>query len=173
MQLSAAVALLQHSMKPVKTYWADLGCGDGLFTNALSQLLTEESLICAVDKNKSALNKVSVKDRIRLMKYELDFINDDLPFTGLSGILMANAFHYIKNKKDFIHKIIKHLGPAGYFLLVEYDTDNTNPWIPYPLSFASLKHLFSELNCTTKKLKQVSSRYNGTIYSAIITPGNK
>ncbi len=168
MQLAQAVELIDHPAGQEKSIWADLGCGDGLFTKALSQLLVDESLIYAVDKNKSALNKVSVKNGIQLKKLELDFINNDLPLHTLSGILMANSFHFVQHKTAFIEKLLPYLNASGYFLIVEYDTDAANAWVPYPVSFNSLKGLFAKFNYTAKRLHQLPSRYNGMIYSAIV-----
>jgi SAM-dependent methyltransferase len=168
MQLAAAVELIKHPINSERSIWADLGCGDGLFTNALSQLLAKDSLIYAVDNNKRSLNKVSVKEGIQLKQLELDFVEDKLPFENLSGILMANSFHYVKNKESFIQKCINCLSDDGYFLLVEYDRDVSNPWVPYPMNFISLQNLFSAFNYTAKNLRQISSRYSGSMYSAIV-----
>jgi trans-aconitate methyltransferase len=167
-QLLQAVSLIQHSIPDQKTVWADLGCGEGLFTNALSQLLAAQSLIYAVDKNKHALKNVSVKSGIRLEKLAMDFINDDLQLNHLSGILMANAFHFVKDKNAFIHKVLTYLDLNGYFILVEYDTDVANAWVPYPISFTNLKKLFVQYNFATEKLGEIPSRFRGNIYSAII-----
>jgi ubiquinone/menaquinone biosynthesis C-methylase UbiE len=169
MELSKAIKLIQHAAAKDKSVWADLGCGDGLFTKALSHLLMEGSLIYAVDKNKNALNKVEVKNGIALNKLVLNFSNDDLPFSNLSGILMANSFHFIKNKNAFIKKAFKCLNDEGYLLMVEYDTDVSNFWVPYPISFNRIEKFFNYYNCSTNKLNEMPSRFNGMIYSAIIT----
>jgi hypothetical protein len=53
-------------------------------------------------------------------------------------------------------------------LLVEYDMDTANPWVPYPVSFTSLMQLFQELGYTTiQHLGELPSRYNrANIYAA-------
>ncbi|HEY2727658.1 MAG TPA: methyltransferase domain-containing protein [Parafilimonas sp.] len=168
-QLSKAIALIQHPINKQINTWADLGCGNGLFTKALSNLLADGSLIYAVDKNKSALNKITLKTGIQLEKLVLDFIHDDLPFKNLSGILMANTFHFVKNKNAFINKAFKCLNDDGYLLIVEYDTDKSNYWVPYAISYKSLEKLFKVFNYTTQKLNEMPSRFNGVIYSAIVT----
>jgi ubiquinone/menaquinone biosynthesis C-methylase UbiE len=168
MQLAAAVELIKHPINSEQSIWADLGCGDGLFTNALSQLLAKDSLIYAIDKNRHSLNKVSLKDGIQLKQLELDFVKNKLPFENLSGILMANSLHYVQHKESFVQKCIGCLSDEGYFLVVEYDRNVSNPWVPYPVSFGSLEKLFSAFNYTAKKLRQVSSRYSGLIYSAVV-----
>lgn len=168
MQLQEALLLIQHAVPQRTTTWADLGCGDGLFTNALSQLLHEGSLIYAVDKNKRVLDRVIVKQGIQLEKLALDFVNDELTLKDLSGILMANAFHFVERRHAFISKLFNCLGNDGYLIIVEYNTDTANTWVPYPISFNSLEKFFKAFYCTTEKLNDVASRYGGSIYSAIV-----
>jgi SAM-dependent methyltransferase len=61
----------------------------------------------------------------------------------LDGILMANAMHYFKDKEAVLRQIHSFLKPIGTFLLVEYNVDSGNPWVPYPLLsklFAPSRH---------------------------------
>lgn len=169
MQLSEASSLIQHPIKKGEGAWADLGCGRGLFTLALSQLLEKGSIIYAVDKNKTDLDVVQVNDGIKLNKIELDFVQDFLPFTHLSGILMANAFHFVQDKQSFIHKVLNCLGKNGYLIMVEYDRDTANPWVPFPVSFKSLELFFDPFGYTANKLKEIPSKFQGNIYSVIIS----
>ena len=55
---------------------------------------------------------------------------------------MANSFHYVKDKITLIHKLENYLSPSPQFLIVEYDTENANQWVPYPIGFKSLEKLF-------------------------------
>ena len=93
MQLQEAVKLIYHLVKKKQTIYADLGCGDGLFTQALGQMLAPKSTLYAVDKDERALKHVSVTTGIELKKIALDFVNEQLPLKNLSGILMANSLH--------------------------------------------------------------------------------
>jgi hypothetical protein len=83
---------------------------------------------------------------------------------------MANSFHFVRNKIEFIIKAEQYLKADGCFLFVEYDMDSPNPWVPYPVSYNSLVHLFKEHRYDTiKRLNQLPSRYNrSTIYSALV-----
>ncbi len=126
--------------------WADLGCGTGTFTIALAKLLNDKSVIYAVDKSKSSLNNVPEKIReVKIEKLHADFFNEVLP-KNLDGILMANSLHFVKNKKEFINRIKQNLNKDGLFIIVEYDTDKSNPWVPFPISYNKLKILFNELD---------------------------
>lgn len=80
---------------------------------------------------------------------------------------MANSFHFVKNKNAFINKVFNCLSDSGYIIMVEYDKDRSNFWVPYPISFNSLKQYFMQYNYSTEKLHVMPSRYNGIIYSAI------
>jgi len=175
MQLQDAIALITHAdFKPAgKQTWADLGCGSGLFTSALASLLQPESMIYAIDNNDSAtFKKISSFNKVTIQAKRLDFVTDDLAINSLDGILMANSLHYVKDKVSFLDKAARYMKPANSFLIVEYDTDiPVNRWVPYPVSFQSLKKLFSEAGYTSvSKLHERKSVYNsGSIYSAVIT----
>lgn len=172
MHLKQALSLIQHALPPYKTRWAELGCGDGLFTNALSQLLIDGSELYVVDKNKRALNNVVVRNEIKLERLVLDFVKDELPFKDISGILMANAFHFVKDKHAFIRKIFNYLNSDGYLLIVEYNRERSNLWVPYPISFDKLQNFFADYRWVTKKLHEAPSAYQGSIYSAIVRKKN-
>jgi SAM-dependent methyltransferase len=173
MELGEAISLIQTDeiRQDKQTSWADLGCGSGLFTRALAGLLNTGSSIYAIDKNMSSFKKSSFPNNVVVKTIESDFVHDDLNLENLDGILMANALHFVRNKKSFIEKIVPYFREAPVFLMVEYDTDLPNPWVPYPLSFTSLKKLFSEMGYTMiRKINEKKSRYRTShIYSVIIT----
>jgi len=150
--------------------WADLGCGSGLFTNALASLLADESTIYAADKNLSSFHKDSSLKSILIKPVELNFERTPLPFNNLDGILMANSLHYVKNKKDFFEKIKTCLNENGCFLIVEYNMETANHWVPYPISFLSLKKLFHDIGFSfVEKISERPSAFNrGNLYSAIV-----
>ncbi len=169
MQLNEAVNLIHHFIKDEKAVYADLGCGNGLFTKALAQLLAPQSVIYAVDKNQTALKDFSVDSNILLKKLNIDFIKDELPFKNLNGILMANSLHYIQDKNAFLLKAKASLAPDGYFIIVEYDTAEANHWVPYPVSFSSLHKLFNTIDFhAVQKLQTHPSRYWRSMYSALV-----
>ncbi len=173
MELGEAMSLIQTDEITLdqQTAWADLGCGSGLFTRALADMLYTGSSIYAIDKNISSFQKSPFPNQITVKTIESDFIKEDLHLKNLDGILMANALHFVRNKKSFIEKMVPYFRDAPVFLLVEYDTDLPNPWVPYPLSFGTMKSLFTELGFhSAKKINEKKSRYHsGKIYSVIIT----
>lgn len=64
MDLLTAIGLIKCAeiQTDSATTWADLGCGTGLFTKALSTFLQPSTNITAVDKDAAALKVVQVAD---------------------------------------------------------------------------------------------------------------
>ena len=172
MDLQDAVNLIAHDdIAAVKdAQWADLGCGSGFFTYALAHQLQKGSAIHAIDKSPVRLQKLPNPHNISIYTKQLDFVHHELPFHDLTGILMANSLHYVTNKMHFIAVAGKHLADNGRFLIVEYDTDTANPWVPHPVSCLSLQALFAKAGYESfTKLREIRSAFNtGNIYAAII-----
>ncbi len=171
MELGRALDLIKPGVTPLENAtWADLGCGDGLFTRALAQVLGDNGTIYAVDSRTGVLEKIPSIPQIHLQKIIADFEVDELPFAGLDGILMANSLHFVKDKKTFIKKAKSWLKISGCFLIIEYNTDKPNHWVPYPISFASVLKLFSELEFIVQKISERPSLYNRAgMYGAKMT----
>lgn len=172
MQLREAIELIQHPAlsTPAPATWADLGCGTGLFTHALAHLLAPGSTIHAIDQDAAALKQVPSHTGIVIEKQTADFTRASLSFPPLDGILMANSLHYVKDKQAFLQRITASLRAKGHLLIVEYDTDRGNSWVPYPLSFHSLEQLCALMDyAMVGKLGEHPSIYNRShIYSALI-----
>src|SRR5690348_13412318 len=114
MELKNAILLIQSSFPNKRiSRWADLGAGEGTFTNALSNLLADGSSIYAVDSNSKALKKIQVDSTIELITIVANFEKDVLPLQDLDGILMANALHFVKDKSAFIRKAQSYLKQEG------------------------------------------------------------
>lgn len=147
--------------------WADLGCGSGLFSYALANLLPPESKITAIDKVNHSPFK-TVDNEVKIEFIQANFIKDDLPISDLNGILMANSIHYVKAKKNFLKELKSYLSVNGRLVIIEYDTLKSNPWVPYPIPLSDLKKLCSNLGFNgLRKLGERPSRYgNKNMYAA-------
>jgi trans-aconitate methyltransferase len=173
-----AIALIDNAHTRgahTSTRWADLGCGSGLFTHALASLLQPGSTIYAIDRQ-STLRPHSTKEKVAIHPLELDFVKSDLAgdagLRHLDGILMANSFHYVRDKVNLLNRLSTSLNPTHSLLLVEYDTDQpVSTWVPYPLSFAALQTLFHAAGYPTiTKLGERPSLYGrSNLYAALIT----
>jgi ubiquinone/menaquinone biosynthesis C-methylase UbiE len=173
MELTEAVKMLTNDKfnSLHKEKWADLGCGNGTFTLALAHLLQPQSIIYAVDTKKSALDQIPAEyNSVIIEKIQCNFEAHDLPFKDLDGILMANSLHYINEKNSFIKRVVDYLKEGGCFLLIEYDTDKANQWVPYPLSYSSLSGVFNKAGFhSIRKLQERASVFgHSKLYSALI-----
>ena len=81
---------------------------------------------------------------------------------------MANSLHYVRKKDDVLQLIRSYLRPGGHFVLVEYNADSGNPWVPYPLSYPTWEKLAQQNHfVSTTLLERVPSRFLREIYSAL------
>ncbi|HUG47276.1 MAG TPA: class I SAM-dependent methyltransferase [Candidatus Limnocylindria bacterium] len=166
------VALIRDGAEGAGPVWADLGSGSGAFTLALADVLGPQAVIHSVDLDKSALRQQAVDmakrfPDARLVQQLADF-SGPLELPTLDGIVMANSLHFVRDKAQLLQGVLGHLRPGGRLVLVEYDTDQGNPWVPYPLSFRSWQRLAEEVGLRkTRLLASVPSRFLGSIYSAL------
>ncbi|MGJ7030560.1 class I SAM-dependent methyltransferase [Niabella hirudinis] len=145
--------------------WADLGCGSGTFTHALYSLLPPQSTIYAFDKDRQIFHEPGV----RFM--QLDFETQALPVSLLSGILMANSLHYIKDPGKLITRLRQHLEQQGSLVLVEYDTRTANRWVPFPVPLQKAEQL--AIRCGFRNFHLLGTRpsvyHGGGMYAVAFT----
>ena len=162
MSLEEAIQLIARDYSEMPQSWVDLGCGKGLFTYALASYLPRESNILAVDQTHQHLHG---HDHVDITFERLNFEVEDLPFDNLDGVLMANSLHYVKDQAGFIDRIKRKMKPSASFVIVEYDTDRANRWVPYPVSFDKSQKLFTALG-SIQKLREKRSIYgSGILYA--------
>jgi ubiquinone/menaquinone biosynthesis C-methylase UbiE len=152
--------------------WADLGSGGGAFTLALADLLGPKAAIYSVDRDAGALREQqrAMQDRFpaaRVDYRQADFTHSlDLP--PLDGLVMANSLHFQREKEPVLRLVRGYLKPGGRLLLVEYNTDQGNTWVPYPLSYSNWEELARRCGfAQTHLLASRPSRFLGEIYSAM------
>jgi trans-aconitate methyltransferase len=151
--------------------WADLGCGDGTFTRALATLLPAGSVIHAVDQHARALRQVPGEHAgVSIVTHLADFSIPPWPFDALVGLLLANSLHYVRDQAAFIRACEPAMRHPRRFLIVEYDTDRANRWVPYPLSRTALEKLFADAGYSTIAfLGSQASRYQrAELYGALV-----
>ena len=149
--------------------WADLGAGTGAFTLALAELVGPGGEVIAVDRDRSALRELERAVRpggATVRTLGADFTKE-LDLEPLDGIVMANSLHFVRNKAPVLRLVHDLLKPAGRLLLVEYDADSGNTWVPHPMSFDTWRVLADTNGFTgTRQLATVPSRFLRRIYSA-------
>lgn len=142
MELQDAIQLIKVDYSA--GIWADLGCGGGLFTYALANLLPAGSTIYAIDHEPVRLTARANPAQQQIIPLQLDFTREALPVKDLQGILMANSLHYVKDKPVLVRQLAKHLATGAQWVFVEYDTDAANPWVPYPIRRKALQKLLTD-----------------------------
>lgn len=165
------VRLIQNGVPNREGVWADLGAGHGAFTLALRDLAGPDVEIFAVDRDRGAMASLRREMDVRFPGTRLHTIQADftraLDLPDLDGIIAANSMHYIRNQVDLLRRWRAMLIPEGTLVVVEYDSDQGNRWVPYPLSFAQLGPVaraagFSEPALTGTR----RSSFLGQIYAA-------
>jgi precorrin-6B methylase 2 len=153
--------------------WADIGAGSGAFTLALAELIGPGGQIYAIDKDRGALRRLqktmqtqfpAVTTHLRVADFSKKL---DLP--PLDGVVMANALHFqpYRNQETVVRSLKSYLRPGGRLIVVEYNIDRGNYWVPHPFSFQTWKLLARKAGfANTKLLSTRPSRFLGEIYSA-------
>jgi len=152
--------------------WADLGAGSGAFTLALRELIGAQASLYAVDRDRARLGELERAWRVRfgdatdLHLLKADFTRPlDIP--ALDGVLMANSLHFYKDKVSVLRQVGALLKPGGRLLVVEYNVDAGNIWVPYPCSFGKFQLLAVEAGFSApRQLATHPSSFLREFYSA-------
>ncbi|MEW5987047.1 MAG: class I SAM-dependent methyltransferase [Chloroflexota bacterium] len=166
------VFLLRDGVSGVGGVWADLGSGTGAFTLALADLLGPTGVIYSIDRDTAALRQQEQLMRARFPAVTVTYLTADftrpLELPPLDGVVMANSLHFLRDKEPVVRLVAGYLRPGGRLILVEYDTDHGNPWVPYPLSYQTWAELAGRVGLVgTRLLATKPSRFLGRIYSAL------
>src|SRR5512134_374389 len=126
--------------------WADFGAGSGAFTLALRELVGPHANIYAVDKDQRGFKELEKAHREKFTTSQnVHTVRADcsglLSLPPLDGIVMANSLHFFKDKEKVLRHVRSFLKLSGVLLLVEYNVDSGNVWVPYPLSFETYRDL--------------------------------
>jgi SAM-dependent methyltransferase len=165
------VDLLRAGIPSPDGIWADLGCGRGAFTLALAELLSPLSVVFAVDTDRQALSELGRRARARFPSDDIRPIMADftraLDLPPLDGVVMANSLHFHKDKEAIVRAVRGLLKPPGRLILIEYNVDRGNPWVPHPISFGMWRELAAR--CGFAKTVSIGARPSSflhEIYSA-------
>lgn len=167
------VRLLQNGISRPGGVWADLGAGEGAFTLALAELIGPGGEIYAVDRDGRALQSLTKQmhrafPHVTLHTIQADFTRP-LALPPLDGVVMANSLHFVANKGPVLSQVKGYLKEAhGRLLIVEYNSDQGNHWVPYPFSYQTWRKLAQQTGFNhTEQLATYPSRFLHEIYAAL------
>jgi ubiquinone/menaquinone biosynthesis C-methylase UbiE len=164
--------LIRDGVQGAGPRWLELGAGRGAFTLALADLLGPGGEITAVDRDAADLERLRDAMTRRFPTAALTTLVSDFerPLAvepGFDGLLAANSLHFVRDPAAVIDRVRPLLGPGARILIVEYDSDGGNPWVPHPFSYGTWQRMADELGVLdTRLVGRVPSRFLGAIYAA-------
>jgi SAM-dependent methyltransferase len=169
------VNLLRRAVPRDSGPWADFGSGDGAFTLALRDLTGPDTEIFSIEKNTARLDQQQRNFAIKFPQSNIHFLHADftrpLDLPPLAGLVIANTLHFFRDQEKLLRQLRAYLKKEGRLVLVEYNTDLGNPWVPYPLSFETFRRLAVRAGFTEPELiATVPSGFLRQIYSALTFP---
>jgi ubiquinone/menaquinone biosynthesis C-methylase UbiE len=155
--------------------WADFGAGTGAFTLALRDVAGPAVEIIAIDDDQGSLHSLRRSMERHFPGTRLNIRHDDfsrpLQLPPLDGIVAANAIHYVRDQVALLQRWQGYLKPEGRLIVVEYDTDAGNRWVPHPLSFGTFGKVAMAAGFSEPALIGTHpSRFLGGFYAALTVP---
>lgn len=166
------VDLLRGGVPTPGRVWLELGSGEGAFTLALADLIGSTGTIYSVDLDQRALNTQEREMRSRFPGRTIHYLRADfskpLNLPAVDGVLMANSLHFHRDKSAILRLVRGYLRPAGRLIMIEYNVDRGNTWVPHPISYPSWEKLARDTGfAKTRLLATKPSRFLNEIYSAL------
>ncbi len=129
-------------------------------------------MIFSVDRDRSALARQQRAKGSRFAQAPTSVVQGDftepLELPPLDGLVMANSLHFVDEKAPVLALVHGYLKPGGRLIVVEYDVDRGNPWVPYPFSFSTWQRMAVENGFGAPSLiGRYPSRWLEGLYSAV------
>ena len=169
------VKLIEIGIERNRGVWADFGAGSGAFTLALRDITGPDAEIIAIDRDRASLQTLrGTMERqfpgTRLRILEAD-IAARLSLPPLDGIIAANVIHFVQDQTALLRQWRAYLKPEGRLVVVEYDSETGNRWVPYPMSHSAFQELAPAAGFAEPVLLGVRpSRWLASIYAALTFP---
>jgi ubiquinone/menaquinone biosynthesis C-methylase UbiE len=157
--------------------WADFGAGNGAFTLALRDIAGPDTAIIAIDRDAASLQTLRATMERSFPGTRLQLLQADiagrLMLPRLDGIIAANATHFIPRRDQvaLLRAWKEYLQPEGRLIVVEYDADTGNRWVPDPMSYSAFQETARAAGFTEPQLLGTRpSRWLAPIYAALTFP---
>jgi ubiquinone/menaquinone biosynthesis C-methylase UbiE len=166
------VRLIRGGVEGAGKRWLELGAGEGAFTLALADLLGPGGHVMAVDRDPGALATLrhALADRFPAIGIETvvgDF-RGDLPRGPFDGLLAANSLHFAMDPGAVLGEAARRVRSGGRIVVVEYDANRGNPWVPHPFSARTFPAIAAAAGlANVREIGRVPSRFLGAIYAAV------
>ena len=166
------VRLIQDGVTGAGPRWLELGAGEGAFTLALADVLGPGGRILVTDRDERALGAAAAAVRRSFPQVEIETrafdYTDAIPDGRFDGVLAANTLHFVADRHPTLLAIGASIATGGRLVIVEYDTDRGNRWVPRPFSFESWRTEAVRAGFAEPRLTgRVPSRFLGAIYAAV------
>jgi ubiquinone/menaquinone biosynthesis C-methylase UbiE len=178
-RIEKARMLLEPAITDLTGTWADLGCGDGVFSYLLFDLLQPESHVYAVDQHQSTLQRLQQNLRGHVPADKLHLIRANftrpLSLPILQGIVLANVLHYVRHKAPVLIQLTDLLKPGGRVVVIEYNTSQDNSAVPYPMGEMTFLNLARDAGMLRPQIvSKAPSSFLGEMYTGIaFKPGGQ
>jgi ubiquinone/menaquinone biosynthesis C-methylase UbiE len=167
-------ALLPSCIPEEGGTWADFGCGEGIFTSVLYELVGPECTIHAVDTNRRSLRKLKANfsethPLANLTIHQADF-TQPLALPPLDGFVIANALHFIRDelKEEVLSLLVRYLKPAGRAIVIEYNSRRSNFVVPHAMDEKQFIQLAGRIGLLDVSIaSRVPSSFMGEMYAGV------
>ena len=144
----------------------DVATGTGLVARSAIDVLREPPAVVGLDSSGGMLRKA----RRTLTSPLVQGRAEALPFRSdrFDLLSMGYALRHVAELEVTFREFLRVLKPGGRLLIVEYNADRGNMWVPYPFSYPTWEVLARQNGFSgTQLLATVPSRFFGEIYSAV------
>ena len=167
------LALIRDGVTGAGPAWLELGGGDGAFTLALADVLGGTARITGVDRDANALDRAGREVARRFPGTDQTpgrrlHPLGNVPAGPFDGILAANSLHFVRGRASLLAALVERLVPGGRLVVVEYDADRGNAWVPHPFSFGTWGVMAGKPGLGGRALLTPGpERFLGSIYGAV------
>jgi hypothetical protein len=172
-QLTQAIEMIRPATGRASGTWADLGSGSGLFSRALAALLADRGRVIAVDRDARALGTLErhgpFPAPIETAVADVRLPDEIAALRGvrLDGVVLANLLHFLADPTQTLLRLVPMLVPDAPVVVVEYDRERANRWVPHPLPPSRLRRVALGAGLSAPEVvARRPSAYQGRMYCA-------